>query len=129
MTPEAAIYAFLSGFGLPAYASSSVPSQDGPEWEGFPYLTYDLVMPDLFEQGTMTVNLWYRTSKETEPNAKVREIGQAIPQRAKVPIPCDGGAMLISRGSPWAQSVTVDGEDEMVKRRLLNVTVEPAYTE
>lgn len=129
MTPEAAIYQFLSGFGIPAYASTSVPEQDGPEWEGFPYLTYDLVLPDLFEQGNMTVNLWYRTTREADPNAKVREIGQAIPQRAKVPIACDGGAILISRGSPWAQPVNIDQEDDMVKKRLLNVTIESAYTE
>lgn len=129
MTPEAAMYRFLSGFGMPAYAEASVPEQDGPLWEGFPYLTYSTVMPDLFEERNMTVNLWYRTESEAQPNAKVREIGQAIPQRAKVPIACDGGAILISRGSPWAQSVTVEGEDTMVKRRLLNVTVESAYIE
>lgn len=129
VTPEAAIYAFLSGFGMPAYMESSVPDQESSQWQGFPYLTYSIVKPDLFERATITVNLWYKTSSEAIPNAKVREIGQAIPQRALVPIACDGGAILIGRGSPWAQSVEVSGEEDMIKRRRLNLTVESAYVE
>ena len=124
MTPEAAVYSFLSSFGVPAYAETSVPDQ-----AAFPYITYSLVLPDMFERTNMQVNVWYRTDSEAEPNAKVREIGQAIPQRAEVPLPCDGGVLLISRGSPWAQSLSIEGEDEKVKRRLLNVTVESAYIE
>ena len=119
MTPEAAIYQFLNGFGVPAYAASSVPDQ-----ADFPRITYQPVIPDMFDQANMAVTVWYRTDSEALPNAKVREIGQAIPPRCKVPLPCDGGGMLISRGSPWAQPVTVEGDDEKVKRRLLNITIE-----
>lgn len=128
MTPEAAIYSFLSGFGIPAYAQTSVPEQDSPEWEGFPYLSYSPVQPDMFEESSMSVNLWYRTDSEALPNAKVREIGEAVPPRSKVPLPCDGGGILISRGSPWVQSPNVDGEDGMVKRRLFNLTIEYAVS-
>lgn len=119
MTPEAAIYTFLSGFAIPAYASSSVPDQ-----AQFPYLTYDLVMGE-WEQGeaNMTVNVWYRTESEATPNAKVREIGAAIGMGG-VTLPCDGGMLWLKKGSPWAQAVTIDGEDEKVKRRLLNVSIE-----
>lgn len=119
MTPEAAVYTFLSGFSIPAYASSSVPDQ-----AQFPYLTYDLVLGE-WEQGevNMPVNVWYRTESEATPNAKVREISQAI-GRSGVTVPCDGGFLWLKKGSPWAQSVVVDGEDEKVKRRLLNVSIE-----
>lgn len=119
MTPEAAIYTFLSGFAIPAYASSSVPDQ-----AQFPYLTYDLVLGE-WEQGeaNMTVNVWYRTESEATPNAKVREIGAAIGMGG-VTLPCDGGMLWLKKGSPWAQAVTIDGEDEKVKRRLLNVSIE-----
>lgn len=124
VTPEAAIYQFLSGFGIPAYASSSVPDQDGPMWEGFPYLTYDLVLGE-WEQGevNMPVNVWYRTESEATPNAKVREIGSAIGMGG-VTLPCDGGMLWLKKGSPWAQAVVIDGEDEKVKRRLLNISIE-----
>lgn len=119
MTPEAAIYTFLSGFAIPAYASSSVPDQ-----AYFPYITYDLVLGD-WEQGdvNMPVNVWYRTESEALPNAKVREISQAIGMGG-VTIPCDGGMLWLRKGSPWAQAVTIDGEDEKVKRRLLNISIE-----
>ena len=124
MTPEASIYAFLSGFGMPAYASSSVPDQSAPEWSGFPYITYDLVIGE-WEQGevNMAVNVWYRTESEAGPNAKVHEIGAAIGMGG-VTLPCDDGMLWLKKGSPWAQAVMVDGEDEKVKRRLLNISIE-----
>lgn len=119
MTPEAAVYQFLSGFSIPAYASASVPDQ-----AAFPYLTYDLVIGE-WGQGevNMTVNVWYRGDSEAEPNAKVREIGNAIGLGGTC-ISCDSGSLWLKKGSPWAQSVVVDGEDEKVKRRLLNVSIE-----
>lgn len=124
MTPEAAIYTFLSGFSIPAYAAASVPDQ-----AQFPYLTYDLVLGE-WNQGevNMTVNVWYRTDSEALPNAKVRQIGSAI-GLGGVTLPCDGGMLWLKKGSPWAQSVTVEGEDPMVKRRLLNISVETELTE
>lgn len=119
MTPEAAIYTFLSGFSIPAYAASSVPDQ-----AQFPYITYDLVLGE-WEQGEVNVpvNVWYRTESEALPNAKVREISQAIGMGG-VTLPCDGGMLWLKKGSPWAQAVTIDGEDEKVKRRYVNINIE-----
>ena len=119
MTPEAAIYAFLSSFAIPAYASSSVPDQ-----AAFPYITYDLVLGEWGQpEVNMPVNVWYRTDSEALPNAKVREISQAIGMGG-VTLPCDGGMLWVKKGSPWAQAVTVDGEDEKVKRRYVNINIE-----
>lgn len=119
MTPEAAIYQFLNGFGIPAYAATSTPSD-----AAFPYITYDLVMGE-WEGGevNMPVNIWYRTDSEAEPNAKVRELYQAI-GHGGITIRCDEGLIWIKRGSPWAQAVRVEGEDEKVKRRYVNVNIE-----
>lgn len=119
MTPEAAIYTFLSGFSIPAYASSSVPDQ-----AEFPYITYDLVLGEWGEpEVNMPVNVWYRTDSEAIPNAKVREISQAIGMGG-VTLPCDGGMLWVKKGSPWAQAMTVEGEDEKVKRRYININIE-----
>lgn len=124
MTPEAAIYQFLNGFAIPAYASSSVPDQSSPEWQGFPYITYDLVLGEWgATEVNMPVNVWYRTDSEAEPNAKVREISAAI-GLGGVTIPCDGGMLWLKKGSPWAQAMTVEGEDEKVKRRYVNINIE-----
>ena len=124
MTQEAAIYQFLSGFGIPAYASSSVPDR-----VPFPYITYDLVLGE-WNRGevNLPVNVWYRTESEAEPNAKVREIGAALGMGGKL-VPCDGGALWLKKGSPWAQAVTIEGEDEKVKRRYVNINIETLTTD
>lgn len=118
MTPEAAIHQFLAGFGIPAYATASVPDE-----AAFPYLTYDLVIPDYDEVATMTVNVWYRTTSESEPNAKVREIGRTIGHGGVI-LECDDGAIWMTKGSPWAQAISVAEEDDLVKRRYLNIDTE-----
>lgn len=119
MTPEAAVYNFLSGFGIPAYAATSTPSD-----AEFPYLTYDLVLGEWNDgEVNMPVNVWYRTDSEAIPNAKVREMRQAI-GIGGVQVPCDGGVLWIKRGSPWAQVMRVEGEDEKVKRRYVNINLE-----
>lgn len=119
MTPEAAVYTFLSSFGIPAYAASSVPDQ-----ATFPYLTYDLVIGEWGQpEVNMPVNVWYRTESEAQPNAKVREIGERIGMGG-VLLHCDGGVLWVKKGSPWAQAVTVEGEDEKVKRRYVNINIE-----
>ncbi len=118
MTKGAALYRFFSGFGMTAYASASVP--DDVE---FPYLTYDLVT-SAWESDpvSLTVNLWYYTESEAEPNAKAREISEALGMGGRV-LPCDGGYIWLKRGSPWCQSLS-DETDKNIKRRYLNITAE-----
>lgn len=120
MTPEAAIYQFLNGFSIPAYASDSVPDRNA-----FPYITYDLSVTGGWGDGEANVraNVWYRTESQAAPNAKVREIGDAI-GLGGVTLPCDGGMLWLKKGNPWAQAVSVEGEDDKVKRRYLNISIE-----
>lgn len=117
-TQAAAIYGFLSGFGIPVYAASSVP-----ENAEFPYMTYTLITGswENFAQA-MTIDLWYRTTSEAEPNAKAEEMRRAIGRGGKM-VQCDGGAMWIMRGSPWCQSMS-DPADGMIKRRYINLDIE-----
>lgn len=117
MTKEAALQAFFEQF-LPSYAASAVP-----EDVIFPYLTYELIT-SAWEEGEvgLTVNLWYYTTSEATPNAKVREISSSIGMSGTL-VPCDDGAIWFKRGSPWAQSLT-DSTDTRIKRRYLNVTAE-----
>ena len=123
MTKEAALQAFFEQF-LPSYAASSVPDD-----VVFPYLTYELIT-SAWEEGEvgLTVNLWYYTTSEAAPNAKVREISSAIGMSGTL-VPCDDGAIWFKRGSPWAQSMTDSTDpkikrDTKIKRRYLNVTAE-----
>ena len=117
MTKGAALQAFFSQF-MDAYAASAVP-----EDVTFPYLTYELITSawDGGEVG-LTVNMWFRTTSEKEPNAAVDKLSKAI-GLGGVQIPCDDGVIWLKRGSPWAQSLT-DETDKTIKRRYINVTAE-----
>ena len=118
MTPEAAIYGFMSGFGIPAYAATSVP--DDAE---FPYLTYDLATGDFMDgELAMAVNLWYRGDSEAEPNAKAREIAERITSGGRI-IAFTCGAVWIKKGSPFCQSMG-DTADDKIKRRYINLNLE-----
>lgn len=116
--PEAALYQFLSGMGVPAYPTTSVPDD-----ARLPYLTYDLSVGD-WDSGEVNVpvRLWDRTSSEAKLNAMVRAVGGRIP-RGGTTVPCDGGVLWVKRGSPWAQAMG-DGTDPTVKCRYLNVDIE-----
>ena len=117
MTKGAALQAFFSQF-MDAYAASAVP-----EDVTFPYLTSELITSawDGGEVG-LTVNMWFRTTSEKEPNAAVDKLSKAI-GLGGVQIPCDDGVIWLKRGSPWAQSLT-DETDKTIKRRYINVTAE-----
>lgn len=117
MTKDKALYAWFSQF-MTAYPETSVP-----EDAQFPWLTYELVSGalDSGEVG-ITVNLWYYSEKEAEPNAKAQEIANAIGMGGVI-IPCDGGAIWIKRGTPWCQNIR-DDSDGNIKRRYLNITLE-----
>lgn len=123
MTKDKALYAFFSGFGIPAYPDTAVLNENGEPDVVLPYLTYTPIF-DAWggEPVSLTVDLWYRTEREDIPNAKAEEISKAIGLGGKV-LPCDGGAIWLKRGSPWCQSLS-DEADRAIKRRYLNVTAE-----
>lgn len=115
---EAALYGFLSGAGVPAYPTSSVP-----EGAAFPYLTYDLSV-GYWDSGEVNVpvRIWDRTTSEAKMNAAVRAMGSLIPRGGTL-VSCDGGVLWVKRGTPWAQALE-DGTDPTVKSRYLNVDIE-----
>lgn len=117
MTKDKALHAWFSQF-LSAYPTSNVP-----EDAVFPWLTYELITGS-WESGkiALTVNLWYYTESEAVPNAKAQEIADAIGMGGTF-VFYDGGAMWITRGSPWCQNIA-DESDKNIKRRYLNLTVE-----
>lgn len=123
MTKDKALYAFFSGFGLPAYPANSVLNENGEPDVILPYLTYTPVF-DAWggEPVSLTVNLWYRIESEAIPNAKAQELSAAIGLGGKV-IPCEEGYIWLKRGSPWCQNLA-DEVDSAIKRRYINITAE-----
>ena len=117
MTKGAALQSFFDSI-MTSYAESSVPDN-----ATLPYLTYELITSSWNggEVG-LTVNMWFMTTSEKEPNAAVDKLSKAI-GLGGVQIPCDEGVIWLKRGSPWAQSLT-DETDKTIKRRYINVTAE-----
>lgn len=123
MTKDKALYAFFSGFGIPAYPANAVLNENGEPDVVLPYLTYTPVFDAwVGEPVSLTVNLWYRTESEAIPNAKAQELSESIGLGGKV-IPCDEGYIWLKRGSPWCQNLA-DEVDSAIKRRYINVTAE-----
>jgi hypothetical protein len=121
MTSAAAIHEFMSRFGLTPYEASSVPT--GDKAPAFPYLTYS-VASGYWESGetALTVDLWYRCTSNTEPNAKADAICEAI-GLGGVLLHSDSGVIWVKRGSPFCQSMG-DQNDASVKRRHINLITE-----
>ena len=117
MTKAAAIYQFWSSFGLTAYEENTVPTD-----AAFPYITYQLVTDSFDREIPLTASLWYRSESWTDINAKTEEISQKISRGGKI-ISCDGGAIWIKRGQPFAQNMG-DESDNLIKRKYLNITAE-----
>ena len=114
----AALQQFMESFGMAAYTTASVP-----EDVIFPYLTYELIT-GAFDMGevSINVNLWFYTESEAIPNAKVQQISERIGPGG-LTVPCEGGAIWIKRGSPFAQSLRDDAAPNL-KRRYINLDVE-----
>ena len=117
MTKAAAIYQFWNSFGLATYEENSVPDD-----AAFPYITYQLVTDSFDSEIPLTASLWCRSESWTAINAKTEEISQKISRGGKI-ISCDGGAIWLKRGQPFAQSM-VDESDDLIKRKYLNITAE-----
>ena len=117
MTKAAAIYQFWISFGLTAYEENTVPTD-----AAFPYITYQLVTDSFYREVPVTASLWYRSESWTGINAKTEEISQRISRGGKI-IPCDGGAIWLKRGQPFAQSMG-DESDDLIKRKYLNIIAE-----
>ena len=118
MTKDKAFYSWLQGFEIPFYPASSVPDD-----VIFPYGTYELVT-GAWGDGPIpiTLKLWYYTTSEAAPNAKVQEISDAIGLGGTM-LFYDSGAAIIRRGVPFCQSFK-DEVDFMIKLRYININVE-----
>lgn len=119
-TKAAAYHAFWAQFGIPAYEENSVP--DGDDAPGFPRLTYEFGTDALADMGlSLTVSIWYRDTSWVTINAMAETISGVI-GRGGVQFPCAGGSCWITRGSPWILSMG-DENDDLIKRKVINVTV------
>lgn len=95
-----ALYSFFSCFGIPAYLESNIPSG-----ASLPYLTYQPVTPGGWnESSNFHARLWYPSKNSRIPVLQTEDtISAALVDG--LTIQCEGGAILLQKGSPWAQPV------------------------
>lgn len=93
-----ALNAFFNGFGIPGYLEDNIPP--GAE---LPYLTYQPTIPSGWnESGTFHARLWYPSAKGRTPILQTEDkISAALADG--LTIECEGGAILLRKGSPWGQ--------------------------
>lgn len=117
MTKAEALHSFMASFGIPAY-----PNQAEAD-AAFPYLVYEQTIGSI-DDGAMpiVINLWYYGDSLLPIVSKSEEMSKAI-GLGGVYVPCDGGAILIQRGTPFSQPQT-DAADDKIKGRYINITAE-----
>lgn len=121
MDKAKALYSFWSSFGIPVYDENTVPTDgDTPD---FPYITYNTATDSIGNVVLLTASLWYHSSGWQDIERKANEIARYIAKNGHKIVPVDGGYIYITKGSPFAQRMA-DESDDMIRRMVLNITVE-----
>lgn len=113
-----ALYDFWASFGLPAYEQNSVPT--GENAPAFPYITYSVTIDSEGETVSLDASLWYRGTSWAACEAKLEEVSLALMDKKRCILLCDGGAIILRKGTPFANNMG-DPEDNLIKRKVLNV--------
>lgn len=121
MNKVQAYQSFWSSFGLTAYDENTVPDDAMTVNDG-KYITYEMSDSDFGNTVALTASIWYRGYSWAEITEKELSIANEISRGGKL-IPCDGGAIWIQKGSPWAQRMP-DSSSDSIRRIVLNVEVE-----
>lgn len=114
-----ALQSFWSSYGVPAYDENTVPDAD--DKPVFPYITYDAVVSNLGTQVAMSGSLWDYGTSWARITTKMADIQSDLGRGGRI-IPCDGGAIWIKQGSPFAQRMSDD--NDMIRRILINIEAE-----
>ena len=124
MTKDKALFNWWQQFGIPFYPTTSLPPA---EEITFPYGTYEPNFGYFGDVLYITAKLYYKTESEAVPNAKAKEIGDAIGMGGAL-IECDSGALWLKRGSPFAQGI-IDPDNSNIKVRYLQLSIEDLTTD
>lgn len=108
-----ALYAFWSGFGVPAYEENSVPS--GSSRPNYPYITYEASVSPFDSDVLLAASIWTRSTSWEEAD-RIADMVEAKIKDGYVQ-PYDGGMIYIVPNDPLSKH-TGDPEDDMIKRNL-----------
>lgn len=113
----AALSGFFSGFDIPAYPEDFVP-----EGASLPYLTVLPVIPKGWnEDAAFHARLWYPSDGGKLPVLRKTDQIRAAPGDG-LTIECEGGAILLCAGTPWAQSLDSPAEKYLCQYLNFEIT-------
>lgn len=113
MNKYASIYNFFNSFGIPFYVNTSVPND-----AQYPYGTYENITGSEFDQVSVTVRLYYYSTKESEINAMVEKISKSI-GLGGTQILCENGSIWITKGTPFCQAIADESDTNFKSRYIL----------
>ncbi|MBR0509629.1 MAG: hypothetical protein IJJ85_05885 [Clostridia bacterium] len=120
MTKAEALYAYFSGFGLPAFEESALYPETPPET---PYLTYERVDGRLCDGATpFSFTVHGRDTSLAQCEEIVKEVGETLSGGGCV-LPCDEGYIWLLPGAPLMQ-LAPDADDPRVKRTVFHAVAE-----
>lgn len=104
------LYAFWSGFGIPAYLADSVPSE-----AEYPYITYEAVRGAGLGWTILTATAWYAKlpNGNSERTELMDKVAKAIPEGG-VKLPCGSGFVALYRNDDNFLSDTYDGDNSKI---------------
>lgn len=113
------LYQFFSSFGLPAFPEHDVPrtyhdGQGAKHQVKPPYITYQVIEPDWRDSGVFYAMIWYRSDSYEAIHAKADQIKAAIGEGISLRT-SDGGAVYLSKGTPFAQDMPMERDDTLIR--------------
>ena len=78
------------------------------------------------EDTALHCSLWYYSEAFADINAKTEEIRRRLGQGGVI-LPCDGGAIWLKRGEPFAQNMS--DENDMIRRKYINLIAQYVVTD
>lgn len=120
MDKAQALYSFWASFGILAVDEQAMydTTFDPPDQ----YLSYEDAQDSFDSPVSIGADLWYRSMSWAEISQKAEEIGEAI-GRGGIMIPYDGGALWITRGTPFSQRMSAETSND-VRRIHININAE-----
>lgn len=114
MDKSQAIYNLWSQFGLPVYDENTVPDD-----AVFPYITYSTALNSIGNVVSLSGSLWYHSTSWEEASQKAEEIAEYIGKFGHRSIPIEGGYFFVTKGSPFAQRMSDEGNRQIRRIYIL----------
>lgn len=129
MNKQQAYNSFWSSFGVLAFEENSVPDdasinamiKAGLASSKYPYITYQVITDDINSSVFPTASIWDRNTSWERADLLCNRISQSIKNMSIIRL--DDGGMFITKGSPFSQHMSEEGNSS-IRRIVLNLGIE-----